>query len=442
MTQKIWTRAQEIAVEFREDLDARKQRPEQSYAQSLQSFDQHTPELGQDGVEVIDELAELATPGLHAMTGARFFGWVIGATHEVGVAADWLTAAWGQNAGNHHAAPAAAAAEESSARWLLDILGLPVESSVGFVSGCTMANFVCLAAARGEVLRRLNWDVEADGLFGAPPIRVILGADAHSTVFSALKCLGMGQSRVTLVPTDSEGSMLAEAFQEVMRDAAHEPAVIVIAQAGQINTGAFDPFQSIAEASRAHPNCWLHIDGAFGLWARASSERSHLTYGLERADSWATDGHKWLQTPHDCGYAIVQNSEAHKRAMTTAASYLPSSAESERDPSHLVPELSRRARGFATWAMLKHLGRQGISNLVDRHCQLAQLIAQHLEALEGVEIMNEVVLNQVAVRFGRDLSDEDSEDLTKRIISLVQEAGECFVGGARWKGGTGLCVFR
>lgn len=427
-------RAAEFASRYRRELDGELQRPARDFTRCLADFDAPTPESGMDGMSVIERLDDLAVPGLHAMTGSRFFGWVIGSSHEVGVAADWLTSAWGQNAGNHMAAPAAAAAEAVAAKWLLDILDLPAEASVGFVTGCTMANFVGLAAARGEVLRRIGWDVEAQGLFGAPPIKVILGADAHSTVFSALQFLGLGHDRVTRIPTDPQGAMLGGQFEAAMAEAQVEAAVIVISQAGQINTGAFDPQPSIMAAARTHPNSWIHVDGAFGLWARACPERKHLAEGIELADSWATDGHKWLQTPYDCGYAIVRHSEAHRRAMTIAASYLPTVGEGERDPSHYVPELSRRARGFSTWAMLQHLGRDGIAKLVERHCRLAQRIADLLAKEEGLAILNNVVLNQIAVRFGSDLPIEDGDRLTLKTIASIQKDGVCFAGGAKWKG--------
>ncbi len=430
----LWQQAAEQAIQFREHLDEGVQRPIHSYQQAAEAFRAPTPEVGTEGAQVVAELAELASPGIHAMPGARFFGWVIGASHEVGVAADWLTASWGQNAGNHMAAPAAAAAELIASQWLLDILDLPSEASVGYVTGCTMANFVCLAAARSEVLRKLGWDVEAKGLFGAPPIRVVLGEDAHSTVYSALQYLGFGTERVTRVPTDNQGAMLPDSFEQIIADAAADPAVIVIAQAGQINTGVFDPLVSIVAATRNHANCWVHVDGAFGLWARACPDRAHLAAGVAEADSWATDGHKWLQTPYDCGYAIVKNAEAHRRAMNIAASYLPPTTEGERDPSQYVPELSRRARGFATWAMLKHLGRQGIAEMVERHCRLARLIAGELSQVPGIEIMNDVVLNQVAVRFGADKPVETGDELTLKVISAVQREGTCFAAGARWKG--------
>jgi len=265
----LFGRAADHATMFRSGIDQRPQHPEQTYAEALRAFEAPVPEAGDDARAVLDDLVRRATPGLHAMAGPRFCGWVIGNSHPVGVAADWLTAAWGQNAGNHIATPAAAACEAIAARWLLDILDLPREASVGFVTGATMANFVGLAAARSEVLRRLGWDVETKGLFGAPPIRVLIGAEAHTTVFSALQYLGLGQERVTRIAVDEQGAMLPESLLTSMGGARKDAAVIVIAQAGQINTGAFDPMQAIIEAARLHDNCWVHVDGAFGLWARA-----------------------------------------------------------------------------------------------------------------------------------------------------------------------------
>lgn len=419
----------DYAVIRREGDARRPHRPMQTYAEALAAFD--LPLDGEDGATVIDALRQRAEPGLAAMTGPRFFGWVIGASHPVGMAADWLTAIWGQNAGNHLAGPASAAAEEASAQALLELMDLPRESSVGFVTGATMANFTCLAAARGEVLRRVGWDVEADGLFGAPAITVVMGDDAHSTVFAALKFLGLGFKRVVRVATDDNGAMLAGDFKRVM-DAVSGP-LIVIAQAGQINTGAFDPFNDIVAMAHAKGG-WVHVDGAFGLWARATKARRHLTAGVDGADSWAVDGHKWLQTPYDCGYAIVRDKTAHHRAMQIAASYLPTSDGDERNPSDYVPELSRRARGFATWAMIRHLGRDGIAEMVTRACDLAQRFAARLAAEPDIAILNDVVLNQVAVRLGTDLDTTTADRLTKEAIARIQRDGVCFVGGAQWQG--------
>lgn len=423
-------RAASHAVAFRAGLDTRLQRPELDYAQMLARFAAPVPESGDTPGAVIDRLAALAVPGLAAMTGRRFFGWVIGGSNPVGVAADWLTSAWGQNVGNHLANPAGAACEAVAAQWLLDLLGLPREASVGFVTGATMANFVGLAAARGEVLRRVGWDADAQGLFGAPPIQVLIGDDAHATVFSALQYLGLGHARVTRIATDAAGTIEPAAFERALQNISGP--LIVILQAGQINTGAFDRFAQLIPLAHAR-GAWVHVDGAFGLWARACPQRSALATGIELADSWATDGHKWLQTPYDCGYAIVRHAEAHERAMSISASYLPTSV-GDRDPSHLVPELSRRARGFATWAVISHLGRSGIAAMIERHCHLARHMAERIARERGVLLLNEVVLNQAILRFGADASIEEGDRLTRAVIARVQDEGRCFVGGAMWRG--------
>ncbi|PDT15592.1 aspartate aminotransferase family protein [Rhizobium sp. J15] len=422
--------AARLAAGFRETAPARHV-PRHDYAGSLASFDAPLPAAGADMADVIRELAETAEPGLHFTTGPRFFGWVIGGSHPVGVAADFLTSAWGQNAGNHAAAPAASAVEAVSARWLLDLLKLPAECSVGFVTGATVANFTCLAAARGEVLRRAGWDADAKGLFGAPEITVLIGDDAHTTVFSALQFLGLGHDRVLRLSTDAMGRIDPASLAGALALVAG-PCIAVL-QAGQINTGGFDDFTSLIPPLRER-GAWVHIDGAFGLWAQASAKFSHLCRGVEAADSWATDGHKWLQTPYDCGYAIVRDELAHRRAMTIAASYLPLAAEGERDPSHYVPELSRRARGFATWAMLKHLGRDGIAALIDQCCASARLLAEHLAREPGITILNEVTLNQLILRFATDRPDEESDAITRKTIERIRAEATLFAGGAKWRG--------
>lgn len=402
----------------------RPQKPLAAYVDRLAAFELPAGLDGAPAEQVIQELIDRAEPGLGAMTGPRFHAWVMGASHPVGVAADWLTGLWGQNAGNHLATPSTAAAEAQAAKALLDLMDLPREASTGFVTGGTMANFTCLAAARNAVLARAGWDVESDGLFGAPPITVILGEEAHSTVFAALKYLGLGANRVARVGVDRNGAIETEAFAKAM--AAASGPIIAIAQAGQINTGAFDPFVDIAAI--AHEKyAWVHVDGAFGLWARATPDRAHLTLGVDRCDSWAVDGHKWLQTPYDCGYAIVRDCDAHRRAMQISASYLPGAGDGSYNPSEYVPELSRRARGFATWAMIRHLGRQGIADMISRSCAHARRFAERLSAEPGIEIMNDVVLNQVAVRFRDD-------ETTRKTIARIQQDGVCFVGGAQWRG--------
>jgi glutamate/tyrosine decarboxylase-like PLP-dependent enzyme len=338
---------------------------------------------------------------------------------------------WGQNAGSYLGAPAGAVAEQVVAQWLVDILRLPGECSVGFTSGATMSNFVCLAAARGALLRRAGWDVEADGLFGAPPITVCLGDEAHASVFAALRYLGFGERRVVKIPTDAAGRMGVAALGAALGDC--EGPLIVIAQAGHIVTGAFDQFREIAALTHARGG-WLHVDGAFGLWARACPSRAGLSEGIEDADSWATDAHKWLQAPYECGCAFVRNEDAHRRAMSIAASYLPTGDGEIRDPLHYAPELSRRARGFALWALLRAWGRQGLAEMIGRHCAFARGLAARLAAEPGIEVLNDVELNQFAVRFG---TTEDAparrDALTAATVERLQAAGVCYAGRARWR---------
>ncbi len=419
------------AVKYRSTAASRPCVPLRNYHEMRADFSEPLPEIGADAQHVIRQLAEQGDPGLMQMVHPRFFGWVLGGSHPAGVAADWLASAWGQNTGSHMATPTTAAVEEVAANWLLELLDLPREASVGFATGASVGNFVALAAARSRVLREHGWDSDADGLFGAPEIDVFIGDDAHTSVFSALQFLGLGHDRVIRIDTDGEGRMQPD---HLSREIAERTGPkIVIAQAGQINTGAFDPFKDLVDIARG-AGAWLHVDGAFGLWARASDRLRSLTNGIQDADSWVTDGHKWLQTPFDTGYAIVRDREAHQRAMTTWASYLPTQQDDERSPSFLVPELSRRARGLATWAMLKTLGRSGVSEMVERNCQVARRIASKLSSEEGVRILNDVVLNQVIVEFGSsDAGAEKRKEMTQAVIDSAVDSGELFVGGARWR---------
>lgn len=417
------------AKAFRSGLAMRPPRPTISPKDLLSRLGGSTPEQGDDSAHVIEELAAAAEPGLMGVAGPRFFGWVIGASNEAGVAADMLTSAWGQNTGMYAGSPSAALAEKVAGDWLLDILHLPKECSVGFVTGATMANFVGLGAARNEVLRRVGFDVEAKGLCGAPRVRVFIGADAHTTVYASLRFLGFGSETAEPIATDEQGRMKADALARAL--AQGEGPAIVIAQAGQINTGAFDPMRDIAEACRAH-GAWLHVDGAFGLWARALPEMASFTDGIELADSWATDGHKWLQLPYDCGLAFVRDAEAHRRAMTIAASYLPKGAEIEHDPSLYVPELSRRARGFAAWAVIKALGREGIADMVRNHCAFARRVAERITREPGVHVINDVVLNQVIVAFGEG-DVERQNAATRAVIERLQQDNQVFAGGSAWR---------
>jgi glutamate/tyrosine decarboxylase-like PLP-dependent enzyme len=364
------------------------------------------------------------------IVGPRFFGWVMGASHPAGVAADWLVTAWGQNAGYHTPTPAVSAIEEVAERWLVEILDLPLGSSVGFTTGATVANGTCLAAARTGTLLDAGWDPDADGLFGAPPVSVFIGADAHSSLFSSLQLIGFGYNRVVRIETDGEGRMSAAALERAMAKASGPK--IVIAQAGQINTGCYDPFAEIVAIAKTH-GAWVHVDGAFGLWARATPRLRHLTEGIEGADSWCTDGHKWLQVPYDSGFAIVRNRAIHQRAMTQWSSYLPTISQGDRVPSAYVPELSRRARGVPVWAMLKTYGKDGIADLVERHCSQTRRFAERLAAEPGIRVVNEVTINQAIVNFGNGDAAE-RKALTEAVIARVQADGVCFVGGAEWRG--------
>jgi len=425
--------AYQRAIDYLTGLSARPPKPPASYADQCETFREEVPETVNPIREVIAELVQKADPGLMGMASPTFFRWVIGGSHPAGIAADWLTSAWGQNTGNPDATPSAAAVETVVSKWLLDILDLPRESSVGFVTGATMANFVGLAAARHQVLAETNWDVESRGLTGSPKIDIFSGEEAHASIQSALRYLGLGSQTTTLIPTDEQGSMDAESLKKAL-EASQPGPKIVITQAGQINTGAFDPFTEIAALKKEHA-FWWHVDGAFGLWVRANPENKPLADGIENADSWATDGHKWLQTPYDCGYAIVRHKTAHHRAMAIEASYLPEAEAGVRDPAQYVPELSRRARGFASWAIIKSLGRQGISEIVGRHCRLAKRFAEILKQEYGISIVNTVVTNQVIVRFGLVEHDDDTKDaLTQKTIEAIQDQGVCYLGGSIWKG--------
>lgn len=380
---------------------------------------------GEDPAAVLDLLARNVERGASACAAPRYFGFVIGGSLPVALAADWLVSTWDQNAGIHVISPIAAAMEEIAARWLLDLFDLPRESSVGFVTGCQMAHFTCLAAARHGVLRRAGWDVETDGLNGAPRVHVVASQEAHITVDVALRYLGFGTSALVHVESDAQGRMRADRLREILP--ALQGPVIVCAQAGNVNTGAFDPLREIADATRVHGG-WLHVDGAFGLWSRASTALHAIADGIELADSWATDAHKWLNVPYDSGVAIVRNSTDHHDAMTSAAAYLVQTRGAERDAVDWVPEFSRRARGIPVYAALRALGHDGVADLVDRCCARARQFADRLSVEPGVTILTDVVLNQVLVRFG------DEDELTRDVIAGVQADGTCWAGGTTWHG--------
>ncbi|GAB3355804.1 pyridoxal phosphate-dependent decarboxylase family protein [Lysobacter tyrosinilyticus] len=378
---------------------------------------------GEDQAAVLDLLAGQAARGISACASPRYFGFVIGGSQPVALATDWLVSTWDQNAGIHAVSPLAAAAEEVAARWLLELFDLPREAGVGFVTGCQMANFTGLAAARHAVLERVGWDVEADGLQGAPRVHVVTSAESHITIDAALRYLGLGTRNVHRVETDAQGRMRTDRLDHTL--ATLEGPVIVCAQAGNVNTGAFDPLREIGTLTRK-ADAWLHVDGAFGLWARASRAHAALAEGLELADSWATDAHKWLNVPYDCGVAIVRDAEAHRAAMTSMAAYLIQTRGAERDAVDWTPEFSRRARGLPTYATLRSLGRDGVEALVDRCCARARQMAALLCADSGVRVLNDVVLNQVLVRF------DDDDAITRDVVSGVQEEGTCWMSGTTW----------
>ena len=366
--QKDFEKAAELAlqeaVSWRSDGVKLPAIPTASKEDMLALFDGGLPETGNSGEAVIEQLIKAAENGLVNNTHPNFYSWVQGSSHPVGVAADILTSAWGQNAAIYQTAPAAAIAEEVAAKWLLELLGLPSSSSLAFVTGATMASFICLAAARSEALKRHGYDLEEEGMSDAPAIHVFLGAEAHATILSDLRYLGFGRNNLVFIDVDDQGRMLADDLRQQMKN--FEGPKIVIAQAGHINSGAFDPFNEIVDIARSH-DTWVHVDGAFGLWANVVPELSDLCAGIEKADSWTVDGHKWLQVPYDSGFAIVKHPDAHKRAMDISASYLVRDAGDGRNPSQFSPELSRRSRGFVVWAVLQAMGKQGVQEMVARH---------------------------------------------------------------------------
>jgi glutamate/tyrosine decarboxylase-like PLP-dependent enzyme len=413
----------EIAARYLESLDERGVAPTPEALARLVELDQPLQEDPRNAAAVLETLDRIGSPATMGMAGRRYFGFVIGGSLPAALAANWLAGAWDQNPGLFAASPIGTVLEEVSLRWLLDVLQLPAESGGAFVTGATVANFTALAAARHAVLQRFGWDVESDGLFGAPPVTVVVGGEAHPSVIKALGMLGLGRSRVVRVPVDGQGRMRAEEMAPL-----GGPAIVCL-QAGNVNTGAFDPAAEIC--ARAHAGgAWVHVDGAFGLWAAASRRYAHLVEGVAGADSWATDAHKWLNVPYDSGLAFVRDSVALKRAMSLTAAYLPQGGH--REPSQYTPELSRRARGVEIWAALCSLGRNGLSDLIERNCRLAHRFAVELQGVGG-EILNEVVLNQVLVSFG-------DAARTRLVIERVQQDGTCWCGPTEWQGRTAMRI--
>ena len=422
-------RAADLGLAFLEELPERHVGPTATATAIGARLGGPLPDEPTDPVQVIEELAEALDPGLVASAGPRYFGFVVGGALPASAAADWLTTAWGQNGALHALSPAAAAAEEVAGRWMLELLGLPANASFGLPTGAGLGNTIGIAAARHAVLARAGWDVESLGLYGAPLITVIIGEEAHATVLTSLQYLGLGRDRVVRIPTDDEGQMSApDAVAAILRT---DGPLIMVAQAGNVNTGGFDPVGPIADALATHPNAWLHVDGAFGLWAAASPRHRHLVAGVERADSWSTDAHKWLNVGYDCGFVAVRDPAAHRSAMAATASYLMRSEE--RENWEFVLDSSRRARGFAVYAAIRSLGRSGVQALVERCCDLARALAKRLRAGDGVEILNDVVLNQVLVRFHPRIGG-DVDAHTRGVIRRVQADGIAWMGGTTWHG--------
>jgi glutamate/tyrosine decarboxylase-like PLP-dependent enzyme len=394
----------------------------------MAALDRPLPENPSEPQTVIEDLVRAVEPGLTMMPSGRFFGWVIGGGLPSAVAADWLTSVWDQNAGSADGTPAAAVIEHVVLRWVAELLELPAASGA-LVTGAQMATFVGLAAARAEVLRATGWDVDVEGIHGAPVIDVVVGAERHGTIDRALRMLGFGTRHVRVIEADRMGRMRVDRL-----DLAGGRPLIVCAQLGNVNGGGCDSLVELDEhvaRAREHRPVWLHVDGAFGLWARVAPARRALVDGAERADSWATDAHKWLNTPYDCGIALLRDANAHRRAFAGGASYLPGDAIVP-NPFDRTPELSRRARGFALWAALRELGRSGVSDLVERSCSLAKLFATQLSAIEGVEVMNDVTLNQLVIRF-RDPSGRDHDAHTRAVVAGVIAEGVCFPSVTTWR---------
>ncbi len=423
MYHDLLMQAAERGIRYREGLDEQRVAPTPETVARLTELGGPLPDVPTDAVAVLKLLDEVGSPATVTMAGGRYFGFVNGSSLPVSLAANWLAGAWDQNVAFAVMSPTAARLEEIALGWLIELLGLPSGSGGGFVSGATMANFTALAAARHALLEQAGWDAEEDGLFGAPPLTVVVGEEVHASLLKALGLLGLGRRRVVKVPVDGQGRMRADALPKLTG-----PSIVCI-QAGNVNTGAFDPASEIC-AWAHEAGAWVHVDGAFGLWAAAAPERAHLAAGVGDADSWATDGHKWLNVPYDNGLAFVRHPEHLRPAMIQRAAYLVQGET--REPSQFTPESSRRARGVDVWAVLRGLGRSGLADLVERTCRHAARFAEGLRAA-GYQVLNEVVINQVLVSFG-------AADLTRRVIAGLQADGTCWCGGTVWQGQTAMRI--
>ena len=415
-------RTAEIAARYLETLDSRPVRAGSDYGAMLATVDGPVPEEGADPADVVDELARVAEPGLTAMGSGRYYGFVIGGTLPSSLAADWLVSTWDQNTGLAQVTPATSALEAVTGRWVLELLGLPPHCSFAFVTGCQMAHVTTLAVARHALYDRIGYDLPERGLAGAPPLRVVVGAKRHVTLTRALRLLGIGAAQEHVVPVDDQGRMRVELLGDVLAD--DDAPTIACVQAGEVNTGSFDDLET-AVAVAHERGAWVHVDGAFGLWAATSPSLAHLVRGHDGADSWATDAHKWLNVPYDCGIAICAHPRMHAAAMEYAAPYLDVATDAERDPMGYSPEFSRRARSVPAWAAIRALGRRGVAEMVESSCASARAIAEGLAALPGCRLLNDVVLNQVLIRF-------EDDERTSAIVAAVQREGEAWMSPTRW----------
>ncbi len=423
-TEALLADAARRATAYLGTLDTRPVYPRPDAIAALRRLEEPLPDGTGDPAETLALLDELVGPATTAMAGPRFFGFVIGGALPAALAANWLAGAWDQNAGLYNPTPGVSHLEQVALHWLVDLFELPKGTTGGFVTGATVANFTALAAARHRVLAQAGWNVEADGLFGAPAITVITGEEVHPTLLKSLGMLGLGRSRIVRVPVDDQGRMRADALPKI------SGPTIVCLQAGNVNTGAFDPMEPLIRQAHA-AGAWVHVDGAFGLWAKAAPSLQPLVTGMELADSWATDAHKWLNVPYDSGLAFVRDPHALQPAMAITAEYLPTDTP-QRNPSDFTPELSRRARGVEVWAALRSLGRAGLAEMFERNCRQARRFAEGLTAA-GFEVLNDVVLNQVLVSFG-------TPARTQEVVARVQRDGTCWAGGTVWQGKTAMRI--
>jgi glutamate/tyrosine decarboxylase-like PLP-dependent enzyme len=407
----------EKAGRYIETIENRNVFPSKDALNKLSLFDELLPEHPTDPVNTIEFLDKIGSDATVASTGGRYFGFVIGGVVPAALGASWLASTWDQNVGLWTTSPIASKIEEVALKWLKELLKLPMSSEGALVTGTTMANYVALSAARNKLLKQNGWDLDEKGLYGAPRIKILVGEEAHTTIFKAIKMLGMGNQNIIRIPADSQGAIRADLFPKIP-----EPSIICL-QAGNVNTGAIDPIGHICDQAR-NKNTWVHVDGAFGLWASVSPELEQSIKNIENADSWATDLHKWLNVPYDNGAIFVKDKHDLMAAMSLNASYIPQG--DFREPFLYTPELSRRARGFEAWAALRSLGKSGICGIIEKNCRFASIIADKLSQ-HGIQILNEINLNQVLVHF-------DNNELTKKVISDIQNDGICWCGGTNWRG--------